>query len=305
MKNRMINHLPLLALMAAFALSACEKMVLDEEPAADGQEGNVVIKASMFNIVPFDDTRAVQDIADYCTRLCFVIYKDGEQQTKVLQKSGDANYGQVSVSLEQGTYKLLVLAHSSNGNPTLTHPDSLKFTNTMGYSDTFYSYGDIVVGSEATTHSVALQRATSMVRVIVTDNMPSEVKRIRLYYTGGTGVFNATTGWGGTTKSKQHIFYDVAGKSSPVSLEAYTFLREETGSLNVTITAYDAFDNPLAEKSITNVPMKNHMVTEFSGALFSGTDEEPDDDPHENLNTDESFSFKAETSWEVFQQHTF
>ena len=52
--------------------------------------------------------------------------------------------------------------------------------------------------------------------------------------------------------------------------------------------------------------MKNHMVTEFSGALFSGEDDEPsDDDPDEDTDNEESFSFKAETSWEVFEQHTF
>lgn len=306
MKNLMIRLIPVLALLASFALSACEKMVLDEETTVVEQEGNVTIKASMFNIVPFDDTRAVQDIADYCTRLCFVVYKDDTQVKKVLQKFGDANYGQVSVRLEPGTYQLLVLAHSGSTNPTLTHPDSLKFTNSIGYTDTFYSYGDLVVGSEATTHNVALQRATTMLRVIVTGNIPSEVKRIRLYYTGGTGVFNAVEGRGGTTKSKQHTFFDVAGKSSPVTLETYTFLREETGKLDVTITAYGASENFLTEKIIHDVPMKNHMVTEFSGALFSGEDDEPsDDDPEEDIDNEESFSFKAETSWEVFEQHTF
>lgn len=284
----------LLTVMALWGLSACERMTLDaDESALADDEGNTVIKVNMFSIVPFDDTRAVQNIADYCSRLCFVLYQDGEQQKKILQKSGDSNYGQISIRLNSGTYQLLVLGHSCDGNPTLTSPESIKFTNTTGYSDTFYYYDDLVVGDEGGSHSVVLQRATSMLRVIITDEIPSNVSRIRLYYTGESGVFNAVEGWGGSTNSKQHIFYDVAGKQAPLELEAYTFLRNETGTLDVTLTAYDSNDTVIAEKELDDVPMKNCMVTEYSGPLFSAS------------TSDTSFSFIADTSWEVFGQYSF
>ena len=282
----------LLTLVSLWGLGACEKMVLAGD-AADSAEGNVTIRATMFSIVPFDDTRAVQPIADYCSRLCFVLYQDGEQKRKVLQKSGDSNYGQIAVRLNPGTYQLLVLGHSSDGNPTLASPESIKFTNTTGYSDTFYYYGNLVVGEEGSSHDVALQRATSMLRVIITDEIPGNVSRIRLYYTGESGVFDAVAGWGGSTNSKQHTFYDVAGRQSPLALEAYTFLRNETGTLNVTLTAYDSDDTVIAEKELSDVPMRNCMVTEFSGPLFSVS------------TSDTGFNFTADTAWEVYGQFTF
>ena len=76
-------------------------------------------------------------------------------------------------------------------------------------------------------------------------------------------------------------------------MAAYTFLRNETGTLNVILTAHDADDNVLAERELKDVPMKNHMVTEYTGSLFSSSLWEQD------------FSFSAETEWEIYEQHNF
>lgn len=297
MKRTIIAMLMLVAMMG---LSACEKAVLDEQQQEEKKplEGNVIIRTSMYNIVPFE-TRAVQSVADFSNTLQFILYQDGTKVKGVTQKKSEGNYGQIGLTLEPGTYKLLVLAHSSTGNPTVSDPTAIHFTNNDGYSDTFYYYGDIEVTTEQTTYNVTLQRATSMVRVIIQDEIPSNVQRIRLYYTGESGVFNAATGMGGTTNSQQSIMFNASGASSPLTLCAYTFLRNETGTLNMTITAYgsDASDI-IAEKELTNIPMKNHMVTEYSGYLFSTPPTPPTD-------VDATFNLTAETSWTVYQQLTF
>ena len=287
-----------MGLLLAFALlgslTACEKMVLDEDSEAEATEqGNVVIRARMFNIVPFNDTRAVQDVQDFCTRLCFVVYQEGATKKKVLQKTGDEGFGRVKVYLEPGTYQLLVLGHSSNGNPVLTNPEFLQFKNSDGFSDTFYYYGDLVVGSGLQDCDIALQRATSMVRITITDAVPADARRIHMVYKGESAVLNAVTGWGGTVNSQQSVFYDMANATAPLVLEAYTFLREETGSLSITITAHNVYEDIIAERQLDNVPMKNHMVTEYSGHLFSASD---------NENT---FSFHAETDWEIYGSYNF
>lgn len=291
MKNKLVTLLMLVAMMA---LGACEKAVVDEQPEeAKPVEGNVIIRTSLYNIVPFE-TRAVQHVADFSNMLKFVFYQDNEKVKDLTQKKDDGNYGEVGLTLQPGTYQLLVLAHSSASNPTLSDPTSIQFTNTTGYSDTFYYYGDIVVTKEQQTHDVRLQRATSMVRVTITDDIPAEVKRIRLYYTGESGVFNAVTGMGGTVNSKQSVTFSVEDKTAPLALSAYTFLRNETGTLNMTITAYDANDNVKVEKELKNIPMKNRMVTEYSGNLFTA-----------QSNTATNFNLTAETEWEVYQQQTF
>ena len=293
MKKFSLMNALVMFVVAWSAFCSCEKMVLDEGSEVSAPEGNVTLRVSGFNIVPFD-SRAVQNIADYCTRLHFVIFKaDGTHVKTVTQKKGDDNYGQVSISLDPATYKLLVLAHSSSGNPeNLTKPDQIHFTNTTGYSDTFYYYNDLVVTSEDKTHSLTLERATTMVKFTITDELPAALKTVRCEWKGESGVFNATTGWGGTTNSDQVVLYDVSGLTAPLTFRLYTFMRQDEGTLTLNVRALsDA--GVIAEKTFTDVPIKNHMVTEYSGNFFS------------TPASSNGFSLTAETSWNVYQQITF
>ena len=297
MKNLKKTLVAMLMLVVMIGLNACEKAVFDEQQQETKPlEGNVIIRTSMYNIVPFE-TRAVQNVADFSSTLEFVLYQNGTKVKAVTQqKKSNSNYGQVGMTLEPGTYQLLVLAHSSTGNPSVADPTFIQFTNNDGYSDTFYYYDDIEVTAEQTTYDVTLQRATSMVRVIIQDEIPSNVQRIYLDYQGESGVFNAVTGMGGTTNSQQRIVVNASGVSSPLTLCAYTFLRNETGTLNMTITAYgSSLTDVIATKELANIPMKNHMVTEYSGYLFSTPP----------TNVDASFNLTAETDWELYQQLTF
>ena len=238
----------------------------------------------------------MQNVADCSTTLQLVLYQNGTKVKAITQKKTDDNYGTIGVTLNAGTYQLLVLAHSSMGNPTVSNPEFIQFTNSIGFSDTFFYYGDIVVTGERKTYDIRLQRATSMVRVVIEDAVPPEVKTIRLFYTGESGVLNAVTGTGGTVNSQQSMVYDVEGLSAPLTLCAYTFLRDETGSLNMTISARDANNTVMYEKVLADIPMKNHMVTEYSGKLFT----EPG-----NESGDALFSLTAETEWEMYQRHGF
>ena len=64
-------------------LAACEKAVMDDDDMEQPEkQGNVVIRTSIYNIVPFNDTRAVQSMADYCTTISFVFYQDGSKVKK-------------------------------------------------------------------------------------------------------------------------------------------------------------------------------------------------------------------------------
>ena len=293
MKSNILQKMVAMTLLLTATFTSCEKMVLDDEDTqSQNTEANLIMKATMFNIVPFD-TRAEVNIADYCSRLCFVLYKDGNEVKRVVQVKGDEGFGQAAVTIDAGTYKVLVLAHSSKGgNPVLTNPAYLQFTNSIGYSDTFYYYGDLTVTSEQQTREFTLQRATSMLRITITDQLPDELKRIRCNYEGESGVFDATIGMGGTTNSKQQVSYNVEGYTAPLTLRLYTFLRNETGTLKLTMTAHNASEEVIAEKVITDIPMKNHMVTELSGRFFDSS-------------SSNAFTFKADTTWTVYQQLTF
>ena len=300
----------MLLLAAAVGMTACEKVVLDEDtppaehnasPVSDDDTGddtgaapagaNLVVRVTGFSVIPYD-TRTATPIADYCTRLGVVVYREGKKVKAVTQRQGDSAYGQVAMELEAGTYQLLVLAHSSTGNPSLATPEKIQFTNDDGFSDTFYHYGDVVVTDEQMVQDVTLERVTSMLRFTTEDPVPAEVKQVRLYFTGGSGTLDATTGYG-CVNSQQSVFFDITPDmvGKPLTLETYTIPKAETASLKLFVTAY-ALDEKhggvkiLTEREFPNVPIERNKITQYSGWFFS-----------ERPQTDHAFALVAHTGW--------
>ena len=297
-----------LAVVAALALScgltSCEKAVFDEDtpvvekPEEQTPEGaNLTIRVSGNKVNDEFVTRAMVDITTYCTRFNFVLYQDGKKIESRSQSQGDANFGEVSLTLATGTYKLLVLAHSSqNGNPSLSDPENIQFTNALGFSDTFYYYDDIVVTKDPKTHEILLKRATTRVKFVVNDEIPSNVKYFHFYYTGGSGVFNAVTGYGGTVDSRQERLV-VVTDATPYTVPLYTFLQQDTGNMQLKVTAYT--ENPdnnnavvVKERTFSDIPVEHHKETILEGDFFD----------HSSTN---GFSFLAETDWEVSERMTY
>ena len=290
----------LMAFMFIAGQTSCEKVIFDEEETAtertenvtnetgektDKDKGkyNVVLRVSNFNMVPI--TRDVVDLTTYCTRLIFVVYKDGEKIAgKSQMKEDDENFGEVKMKLDVNTtYKLMVLAHSSKGgNPVVSDPENIQFTNALGYTDTFCYYGDLEVKSGETVQEVTLTRVSSQLCFTITDEIPAEVTHMYFYYTGGSGVLNAVTGFGGNVNSRQEKNVNVVGYSAPLPIHIFTFLRENEGSLNLKAEALDANKNVVHSREFENVPMKRNAVTIFEGAFFSH---------------DQSFTIKGETEW--------
>ena len=268
-----------------FLLPSCEKPILEEEETTvrppqvetsgngnskdkDKNKGNVMLRVTDFNLVPI--TRNSVDLTTYCTRLNFVIYKDGKKVDSKSQLKEDGNFGEVSFELDPGTYKLLVLAHSSiGGNPVLSDPENIQFTNKLGYSDTFCYYGDLEVKSEATTHELTLTRASSMLLFTITDDIPEEVTHMYFYYTGGSGVLNATTGYGGNVNSRQERNASIKGYSAPLAIHIYTFLRDDEGYLDVKVEALDANKNVILSREFEQIYMKRNSITEYKGSFFA------------------------------------
>ena len=254
-------------MLVALPLTSCEKPLLTE--SSDGQEpdGNLVVSIFQIEQTPFASlTRTAA--ADVCTRLNYAVYAlDGTRVKQVNQKSEDAGFGMASFQLEQGNYQLVVVAHSSNGNPAMTDPTCVKFTNAQGYTDTFLSTSDITISDEQVGMDVSLHRIVSLCRFVITDNYPADVARMRFYYTGGSGAFDANTGFG-CVNSKQSLFFDVS--SGQKQFDLYTFLHDTEGTIHLLATAYDAGDNVLYEREF-DVPLVQNKMTWLSGPFFSGT----------------------------------
>lgn len=251
------------------AMVSCEKPLIGEE-TSDADKGNLKVRVFQCEKTPFTAlTRSETSVGDVCTRLNFAVYDEGGSRVKQVNQTSDvADFGTASFRLEEGDYMLVVVAHSASGNPTMTNPAKIQFTNATGYADTFLYYDDVTISDEQVEMQVSLDRIVSLCRFVITDDsIPADVKKMRFYYTGGSGAFNAATGLG-SVNSKQIVTYEVSDGQKQFDL--YTFLHETSSAISLKVTALDASDQVLYEREF-DVPMEQNHITWLSGAYFNGS----------------------------------
>ena len=126
-------------------------------------------------MMPFDDAvyaaRRVTDIRKACTRIELAVFKGDRRVAIVRQDKGDKVFGQVSLSLDEGEYTIVVIAHNGEGAATVTSPNEIKFKDNK-VTDTFYYCGDITVDSDS-SYDLTLKRAVAMVRFVAEDKVPA------------------------------------------------------------------------------------------------------------------------------------
>ena len=290
MKNIMFIALALLVI-------ACEKPILDEDIVAT-KDANVILRMAQFEQVRFDNTatRAAQDITKLCSRLNIAIFSmDGTKVKTVAQKEGDSSYGTVALTLAAGTYRLVVIAHNCDGSATITSEEKVTFTNNK-VTDTFYYYGDLVVTDAKQSYDLTLTRAVAMFRLVLTDEeIPSNVAKLKFYYTGGSSTFSPKDGYG-CVNSKQTEVRTIAEDGI---YDIYTLPHTEDDVLTkLTVTALDANDNTVKERIFENVPVTRNQITRYTGSFFGNGGSG-------GSSSDGTFRLTADPDWDSVNGYTF
>ena len=248
-------------------LASCEKDLVSQQKTTAPENANLTVSIYSIEHTPFESLTRVA-ASQACNHLNFMVYDmEGARVKQTNQMLGDADFGKASFQLAEGSYQLVAVAHSSNGNPTATDIKKIRFSNSQGYSDTFLQYLPVTVTSQSQSLQLSLERIVSLCRFILTDDYPQNVKQMRFQYTGGSGGFDAATGYG-SINSTQTLFFDVAAGQKQFDL--YTFLHADEGTIHLTATAYDASDNVLHEREF-DIPLRRNEVTRVSGPFFSGS----------------------------------
>lgn len=266
MKSKSYFSFFILSLFTLLLLS-CEKPYLNEDDAGGTPAGNLTVSVFQLEQTPFSDyTRATP--SDACTHLNFAIYNGDTRLKQINQTSADAGFGSVSFQLEEGTYQLAVVAHSSKGNPTMTDPDKIQFDNSDGYSDTFLYSEDVTIASEPVNLSLTLHRIVALCRFVITDDYPQGVAKMQFKYTGGSGAFNAATGQG-CVKSTQTVTFDVTTGQKQFDLYTFPYQGMEC-TIHLTAIALDASGVEITQRTF-DVPLATNNITWLSGDFFSGS----------------------------------
>ena len=258
-------------LLLLMVFVSCEKPLPSDSDSEDSQE----VKA--------DDNLVVSIPVDGLsfTRLNFAVYDMTGTRVKqvnqtsaaadfgkqVNQTSAAADFGKASFQLTPGDYNLVVVAHSSDGNPTMTDPKKIQFKNTQGFTDTFLYYGPVTIGDERVSLLVTPKRIVALCRFVLTDEYPAGAAKMRFYYTGGSGAFDATTGLG-CVNSKQDVKFDVTDGQKQFDL--YTYLHDTEGTIRLVVTVLDVSDVELYQRTF-DVPLVQKKITWMTGSFFSGS----------------------------------
>lgn len=177
-----------LPLLLSFLTASCEKADLGKS-GEDGKEVENGVKVKFcvtkFEQIPFDEksmpSRATSDIKDICTRISFAIYKaDGDVYDVKNQQADDSGFGTLSISLPEGDYRLIVIAHCGLGVSTFEAEDKVKFKDNK-VTDTFYCCQDFTV-TKGASYNLELKRAVSKFRLVIDDSIPSNVSKMKFYY---------------------------------------------------------------------------------------------------------------------------
>ena len=282
----------------ALLLAACEKAIMDEDKTSSAQQdANVILHFTQYEQEAF--TRSATDITNLCSRLNIAIFDaEGTKVKTVAQKEGDASYGTVALSLAAGTYRLVVIAHSCDGSATITSTEKVTFPNNK-VTDTFYYYGDLVVTAEKQSYDLTLTRAVAMFRLVLTDDeIPSTVAKLKFYYLGGSSTFSPKDGYGCVNSKQTEIRPVPADFVSGTAFEIYTLPHTEEDVLTkLTVTALDANDNILKERTFENIPIIRNQVTRYTGSFFGSGGG--------NSTNDGTFRLTADPDWDAVNGYTF
>lgn len=273
-------------LVILLLITSCEKYVsVNSTTASKDGSNNVTLhivayehrKFTPFSAPPrhsLGDSRSSEPsadndytLADICKKISFAVFYGDEKVKTINQSISEENFGTVNFSLQEGTYDIVVIAHSGTGNCTISSPEKITFTNNK-VTDTFYYYGSLEVSEDTPTEKeINLTRAVGMFRLHINDEIPNNAKQFKFYYTGGSSTFDAVTG-SGCVNSKQ-TEYKTIDKNTK-DYDVFTFPHNPIKKIKLDITAQNASGTTIASNLFENVTVERNFITTYSGNFFSG-----------------------------------
>ncbi len=257
--------LPVIAI-ALLAMS-CSNSESIEAP----QSGKVTVTFSVSNYEQKDmddaETRSASiNNLDYLTLGIYDANTLELVDTPVTQYYSDDDFGTFSVTLEYGSYKVLVLGYTNSRQPDMTNPKALVFTDNF-VPNLFINMSDLTVDANTSgSQTIMLSRVVAGFRVEFADSTPETIDRVEVVAEGGSYILNSTTGYADEVLTRNHT---VTLTSTAGGVSLYAFLTADEATMEFTLTAYDTSDNVLASHHFTNVPMKINQLTVYTGYFFT------------------------------------
>ncbi|MCQ2057644.1 MAG: FimB/Mfa2 family fimbrial subunit [Bacteroidaceae bacterium] len=271
----MKTKIALMGLLGFLAMQSCSETLIDREVTDGGV--TLTLKLASIEQMPFTKvvncmTKGITSPVGICSKISFAVYSyEGDALTKKQENQdfGSEGFGCATFNLEEGTYRVIVIAHGGDSNPTMTNPSKITFSNKDGLktTDTFLYSADVDITKDTRELNLDLKRVVAMFQIRLDDeDLPEGVKQLRFDYTGGSSTIDGMTGLG-CVNSKQSETLDC----QPGTMEygVYTFIRSDSNTLKVKVSALDGSGAVLKEMELQDVPITCNYITRYTGKMFA------------------------------------
>lgn len=258
--------------VAALALAACEKNVLETEDTVTNPVMNdpqqVVLTFSPYETEPMTRgaaTRTAQSVADIAQRLDVWLYEDGAEVTAVHQAKGDDGFGTLTLTLDRRkTYTLYALAHRSAEATTLE--DGIARWKDEKVTHTFYCT-ETFTPAETTALDCLMKRIVGQFRLDITDDIPAAVKTMRFSIPQTATRYNIVTGENTNVTDRTT---DIAYGGTSATFNLYLLAQDDATTLfDITVTALDQDGQAVQQRTFSQVPIQNGYQTTYKGQFFT------------------------------------
>lgn len=263
-----------LLMMLIAMLTSCEKFVLDDSNAQNrNADGNVTIHIEQVQSTKISNlSRAAseKDLKELCSRISFAVFDVEEKLQNINQTQDTHGFGTAHFNLDEGEYRLVVIAHNGTGNCTISSPEKIKFASNK-LTDTFYYYGRLSVTEEGAQAYIHLSRPVGALILHITDNtLPEDAKSIKFYYTGGSSTLDATTGYG-CVNSRQTESFSLSADQRDYTVYTFPHDPEEGKTIKMSISLLNPDAKAIKEFELPGVQMKRNTITKATLNIKDGT----------------------------------
>lgn len=258
----------ILLTVVSFLFAGCSR---DDDAAIGQQQDSIPLKV----VITFDFGNG--DVHNAFTRASLTElamsdmwvfdYMDGELKQTIHQTSGEANFGQLSMSLDYGCHSFFFVA-SRGANPTI---NTAAKTITWGtVRDTFHAAIDMdVKPAQQLTKHVTLSRVVGRLKVSATDVVPAEATRLTLQPSAWYYGLNYETG-SAVASSSEPISVSIPASyigTKDLNASFYTISGGDAWQTDVMVSLTAADASVLGAVTLRGVPVQRNHITSFSGGI--------------------------------------
>ena len=257
----------------------------DERQGCENEEGFCTVVADVGGInwnmedpgVDEDVTRAIEANGEALKELwVFDCYENG---CALVAKQTDAqdDFGVVSMQLNYGSHKLAFVASRGEGSEVEVDNGKIEWAKVK---DTFWTVEDLEVAKGgAAEMSVTLKRVVSRMRVMMSDVVPQNMKKMKITANGWYKGIDVRTGETVGSLSSVDAIAETSevdipsvyiGTSKRLAVSLWSIGKSERWTQDVTIGALDENGESIGETICSGVPMERNRVTNVTGYFLSG-----------------------------------